>query len=94
MKGDSFKNLNLTMESYNRQLIRNTNLYSRLITTVLKNAEKEIDILSKLPKDYTMVEVWKQAVDFEAMIDKSADYLMRITNNNANKVRTINVLKE
>lgn len=72
MKGDPLKNTNLTMESYNRQLIRNTNIYSKLITQAVKNAEKMITLLQSVPKDFALVEVWRSAVELEALIDKAS----------------------
>lgn len=50
VKGDKITSLNLTMESYNRQLIRNTNIYSKMIAAILKNGEKAMSIMSKVPR--------------------------------------------
>ncbi len=59
MKSDThaIKNLSLIMEAYNRQLLRKTNLYSRIMGDLVRISEKELEMLADSPKDFTLVDV-------------------------------------
>lgn len=57
---------NLTLESYNRQLIRHTNLWAKLISNVLSNNQKSLFLLSIVPKDYSMIDAWRSTIDFQS----------------------------
>jgi hypothetical protein len=67
-KGDHFNNINMTIESYNRQLIRNTNIYSKMMSSYIKNSEKQMELLNILPKDATLLEIQSFLVDLNADI--------------------------
>lgn len=82
MKGDShvIKNLTLIMEAYNRQLLRKTNLYSRIMGDLVRISEKELAMLADSPKDFTLVEVIRNNFQLSSRTDLSATLLSRIQN--------------
>ena len=89
IKGDHFKNYNMTLESYNNQLIRHTNIYSKLLADLIWNSEKETTLLTVMPKEYSLIQLWKGIVDYEALLDKLAGNILRSISENKNKLQVL-----
>lgn len=91
MKGDasSVKNRTMTMGSYNRQLLRNANLFSRVMGDVVRYQEKQSALISESPKDNTLVDVIKLNWQLAAKVDGAAALLLKLEAENVNKVNYI-----
>lgn len=63
------------MESYNRQLLRHTNVYSRILGDLVRISEKELQILAEAPKDFSLVDVVKQNWQLSSRVDAAATTL-------------------
>ena len=74
------------MESYNRQLLRNTNLYSRLMGDMVRVSEKQNELLVNAPKDSTLVDVIRYNWQLSARVDSAATLLQKLNTDHFNKV--------
>ena len=79
------------MESYNRQLLRQTNLYSKVVGDVVRAAEIQLQLLGEAPKDFTLVDVIRFTWQLSSRLDTTATAISKISADNFNKV---NVLEE
>lgn len=91
MKSDSVvtKNRTLTMESYNRQLLRYANIYSKVMGDYVRSSEKMNEMLAEAPKDFTLVDVIRVNWQLSAKLDSSAGIMQKIENDHFNKVSYI-----
>lgn len=58
--------MNFTVEGFNRQLIRNANIYAGLAATHSRNQEKQLEILGTLPKAVTFSDLEALLFDVNA----------------------------
>ena len=80
------KNLTLTMESYNRQLLRQTNMYSRIMGDLVRVSEKQNSLINEAPKESTFVDLIRINWDINTKLDSSASILSRMSADNLHKV--------
>ena len=77
------------MESYNRQLLRTSNLYSRVLGDDMRIVKRQEELLSEAPKDFTLVEVVRQNWQISVKVDSAALLLQKISADHFNKVSYI-----
>eukprot|EP00347_Sterkiella_histriomuscorum_P007835 403347383 len=56
-KGDHFNSTNKTKQMYNIQLLRYNNIFTRLMTSFILNQDKQLELMSALPKDVTLIQI-------------------------------------
>lgn len=77
------------MESYNRQLLRKTNLYSKILGDLVRISEKELALLAVCPKDFTLVDVLRQNYQISSRLDSTATVLTKLNNEQTIKIKAI-----
>lgn len=56
-----------------------------MLASYIRNSEKQLELLGSAPKDFTLLDVWKGIVDFEAQVDKVAEVTQKMTASNSNR---------